>query len=92
MDNLNNSNPFDMGKIVKNEKVVCALLEAGNVQYYSILGGFTGNPATAHFAPKHEIFDRVCEEANWDEICGRVVFLNPKELEEILEDSATKAA
>lgn len=72
---------------IEDEQVVCALLEAGNVQYFSILGGFSSSVSSAHLARKADLFDKVCELPNWEEICGRVVFLNTTELQEIIADN-----
>lgn len=69
--------------------VVCAVLEAGNVQYFSILGGFTKNVATAWFGKKEDIFDKVSDLPEWEEIAGRTVFLDKSELMEIMEDNRT---
>lgn len=72
---------------IEDEQVVCAHLEAGNVKYFSILGDFTDNVAVGWLGRKADVFDKVCELPNWNEICGSVVFLNVTELQEIIADN-----
>ena len=84
-------NQFDMGRIVQSEKVVCVLmLENDSVTFLNMTGEF-GSLILAEYAPKNDVFELACQLSNWDDICGRVAFLNAKEVADLV-NGVEKAA
>lgn len=79
-----------------DEKVVCVHLgDEGKNTFLGILGScFTENKDHAWFGKKEDLFQEVCKRSDYEEICGRLVFLNPEELQELISEdtSDTQAA
>lgn len=71
-------------KMADENVVAVHLGDEGKNTFYHITDGWVDNHSAAWLHTKETLFDMLCKEPNIDDIEGRIVYLNPTELQELL--------